>query len=180
MFLNNYKIIGIGPCLADGSQFRVTALLPRDISGLLPYLNAVLKFCAYEPFVPALTFRCKGSPVVLHPDRIIIGRLRQVDEAEEILDAAVGLINRVEKQKNSLRPEFLPKELTQPGEVYRLLPRTDCAECGELTCIAFTVRLVKGEKKAEDCPHLAPGAARKIHEIVDEMDDSPTLFKEQS
>lgn len=176
MFLRNYKIIGVGPCLADGAQFRVTALLSREISELLPYLNAALKFCAYEPFVPTLTFNCKGSPVVLHPDRIMIGKLRQVEDAEEILDAAVDFINRVNEQKKNLKPEYLPKELPQPMEIYPFLPGTDCGACGEAACTAFTVKLVKGEKKAEDCPHLTPAQAGKICGILEAMDDSSILF----
>lgn len=172
----DYKIIGIGPCLADGSQFRVTALLSGDITELMPYLNASMKFCAYEPFVPVLTLKCKGSPVVLHPDRAIAGKLREVDDAEEILDALVDFINRVEDQKERLRPEHLPKELPQPMEIYPLLPRTDCGACGEKTCLAFIVQLVKGEKAAEGCPHLTPVQAGKIYEILGEMDESGVLF----
>ncbi|MCL6635039.1 MAG: hypothetical protein K6T29_04635 [Peptococcaceae bacterium] len=175
MFLRGYKIIGVGPCLADGAQFRVTALLPRDISDLMPYLNAALTFCAYEPFGPTLTFKFKGSPVVLQPDRVTVGQLREVDMAEEVLDAVLEFVNRVHGQKERLKPEYTTKELPQPGEIYALLPRSNCGECGEATCIAFTVKLVKGEKRVEECARLSSGQAEKICAILETIDDSAVV-----
>jgi acetyl-CoA decarbonylase/synthase complex subunit gamma len=43
---------------------------------------------------------------------------------------------------------------TSPIEVYRLLPRTNCAECGEPNCMAFATRLVNRETALEACPPL--------------------------
>lgn len=41
-----------------------------------------------------------------------------------------------------------------PIDVYKLLPRTNCAECGEANCMAFATRLVNGEVAMEGCPPL--------------------------
>lgn len=78
MYLRDYRIVSVAPCLADGAQFKVTALLSDDISNLMPYLNAALKFCTYEPITSTLTFNCKGSPVI-QANRVIVGKLREVD-----------------------------------------------------------------------------------------------------
>ncbi len=43
---------------------------------------------------------------------------------------------------------------TSPIEVYRLLPRTNCGECGEPNCMAFATRLVNRELALEACPPL--------------------------
>ncbi|NLX48473.1 MAG: acetyl-CoA decarbonylase/synthase complex subunit gamma [Methanospirillum sp.] len=43
---------------------------------------------------------------------------------------------------------------TSPIEVYRLLPRTNCGECGEPNCMAFATRLVNREVSLESCPPL--------------------------
>lgn len=177
MYLQSYKIIGVGPCLADGTQFRVTALLSRDISELMPYLNAALKFCVYEFSSSTLTFKLKGNAVVLHPDRIIVGQLREVDDAEDILDAVIEFINHINVQKENIRPDYTIKELPQPKEVYNLLPKTNCSNCGEVTCIAFAVKLIKGEKKAEECPNLSSVQAERIYAILDTIDDSGTIFE---
>jgi tetrahydromethanopterin S-methyltransferase subunit A len=38
--------------------------------------------------------------------------------------------------------------------VYKLLPGTNCRECGEKTCRAFASKLVQWMKLPKDCPHL--------------------------
>ena len=39
-------------------------------------------------------------------------------------------------------------------DIYKLLPKTNCKECGLPTCMAFALALVKGEKHPKDCPPL--------------------------
>jgi acetyl-CoA decarbonylase/synthase complex subunit gamma len=41
-----------------------------------------------------------------------------------------------------------------PIDVYRLLPRTNCGECGEANCMAFATRLVNGEYQIKACSPL--------------------------
>lgn len=41
-----------------------------------------------------------------------------------------------------------------PIDVYTLLPRTNCKECGEANCMAFAAKLVSREVSIEDCPPL--------------------------
>ena len=45
------------------------------------------------------------------------------------------------------------KEIS-PIDVYKLLPKTNCGECGEANCMAFATRLVNGELVLSDCPPL--------------------------
>ncbi len=39
-------------------------------------------------------------------------------------------------------------------EILKYLPRTNCKECGEMTCMAFAARLVKKDISLEACPPL--------------------------
>ncbi len=54
------------------------------------------------------------------------------------------------------------KSITQlsPIDVYMLLPRTNCKECGEANCMAFAAKLVNREVALEECPPLL----KKEHE----------------
>ncbi|AGL02444.1 (Fe-S)-binding protein [Desulfoscipio gibsoniae] len=45
-------------------------------------------------------------------------------------------------------------QLTNPLEIYRLLPKTNCGACQTLTCLAFAAALINGQKSLRDCPHL--------------------------
>lgn len=57
-----------------------------------------------------------------------------------------------------------------PIDVYRLLPRTNCRECGEPNCMAFATRVVNGELTIEACPPLGKEEYRTAH------DDLSTLM----
>ncbi len=41
-----------------------------------------------------------------------------------------------------------------PLEIYALLPKTNCGECGIATCLAFAAAVLKGDKRPSDCPRL--------------------------
>jgi acetyl-CoA decarbonylase/synthase, CODH/ACS complex subunit gamma len=45
-------------------------------------------------------------------------------------------------------------KLNSPLQVYKYLPQTNCAECGEATCMAFASHLIDRSKKIEDCPPM--------------------------
>jgi acetyl-CoA decarbonylase/synthase, CODH/ACS complex subunit gamma len=67
-----------------------------------------------------------------------------------------------EKRKKSI------KEIS-PIDVYRLLPKTNCGECGEQNCMAFATRLVNGELLLSDCPPLHTTAYQESGEALDRL-----------
>jgi hypothetical protein len=50
-------------------------------------------------------------------------------------------------------------------EVLKRLPRTNCGDCGQPTCLAFATQVIKEGEDLEKCPHL-PEAARELEEAV--------------
>ncbi|MDD3042483.1 MAG: (Fe-S)-binding protein [Methanosarcinaceae archaeon] len=44
--------------------------------------------------------------------------------------------------------------MTNAMELYQLLPKTNCKECGKTSCMAFAVALLSRELTADDCPPL--------------------------
>ncbi len=45
-------------------------------------------------------------------------------------------------------------QLKNPMEIFMLLPRTNCRECREATCLAFAASVFQGKKNLDECPHL--------------------------
>jgi acetyl-CoA decarbonylase/synthase complex subunit gamma len=39
-------------------------------------------------------------------------------------------------------------------DIYKLLPKKNCKECGEPTCLTFAMKLASGKVKPEECPYL--------------------------
>lgn len=47
-----------------------------------------------------------------------------------------------------------PQKTVSALVVYKLLPGTNCQECGEKTCRAFASKLIQWMRLPKDCPHL--------------------------
>jgi hypothetical protein len=45
-------------------------------------------------------------------------------------------------------------QLTNAMEIFKILPRTNCRECGVPTCLAFAAAVFKGENRLADCSHI--------------------------
>jgi acetyl-CoA decarbonylase/synthase complex subunit gamma len=47
-------------------------------------------------------------------------------------------------------------------EIYKLLPQTNCKDCGFPTCLAFAMKLAAKQAQLKDCPHVSEEAANKL------------------
>lgn len=47
-------------------------------------------------------------------------------------------------------------------DIYKLLPKTNCRECGFVTCLAFAMQLAKKAVAIEKCPYLSEEAKRAL------------------
>jgi acetyl-CoA decarbonylase/synthase complex subunit gamma len=56
-----------------------------------------------------------------------------------------------------------------PIDVYKLLPRTNCKECGEENCMAFATKVVNREVPIEKCPPLLTKEFAKSYSQLKEM-----------
>ncbi|MFA7468721.1 MAG: (Fe-S)-binding protein [Desulfotomaculaceae bacterium] len=167
----NYQITGMAPCLADGAKVRVTALWNRDIGALLPYVNAVVKYATFDPERLTITIKYRGCPVILERRRVTLGQLADVDEAEDVMEDLVDFLRRVQDKKSEITPLNQPKAQPQVQEVIRMLPRTNCGQCGEPTCTAFALKLVLDRQKAENCLYLTGDETRAVLQVLESMDN---------
>jgi len=49
-------------------------------------------------------------------------------------------------------------------EIYKLLPQTNCKDCGFPTCLAFAMKLAAKQVELSDCPHVSEEAQAKLAE----------------
>ena len=47
-------------------------------------------------------------------------------------------------------------------DIYKLLPKTNCRECGFATCLAFAMQLAKKAVAIDKCPYLTPEVKDKL------------------
>ncbi|PKP59437.1 MAG: hypothetical protein CVT88_05485 [Candidatus Altiarchaeales archaeon HGW-Altiarchaeales-1] len=51
-------------------------------------------------------------------------------------------------------------------QLYKLLPKTNCGECTEKTCMAFAMKLMERGVKAEHCVQLKGDKLKKLREVI--------------
>lgn len=49
-------------------------------------------------------------------------------------------------------------------DIFKLLPKTNCQDCGVATCLAFAMKLAAGQAELEACPHLSAETRDKLEE----------------
>lgn len=47
-------------------------------------------------------------------------------------------------------------------EIYKLLPKTNCKDCGQPTCLAFAMQLAAGKASLDACPHASEEAKERL------------------
>jgi ArsR family metal-binding transcriptional regulator len=167
MILKSYtKKIFRPECNPAFESLHCIARLDEDISEVLPYLNAVLGGFEYLKDPPAVIFRSQGKFITVHGREIAINALRDEDEADRILEWLKREINVAWEKRASIEPRDEGAPRPRLIEILKLLPKTNCKQCGEPTCMVFAARMAEGVKGAESCP---PTSAENKQRIADYM-----------
>ncbi len=155
MLLKSYtKEIFRAKCNPGFQSVHCIAHLDQDISEIIPYLNTQLGGFEYFKDLPAVTFKNSGRLIAVHSDKIAINALKDEEEAEKILEWLKQEINETWENRAEITPSYESAPRPQIIEILKLLPRTNCRECGQPTCMVFSTLVAEGAKGIEDCPQL--------------------------
>jgi ArsR family metal-binding transcriptional regulator len=154
MFLHSYKITRTLPCLADPMKIRVIAEVSEEIQEVFPYLNAVLKGCIYNHPANTLTIRKDQKLITLLALHITLAKIEDEKEAEEILRWLKDLINDTYENRAKIEPNYSMAAELKALDIFKLLPGTNCKECGEPACLAFALKLAGQEAGILKCSPL--------------------------
>lgn len=157
MLLKNWRKELFHPeCNPSFSSYNCVAHLEQNIAEALPYLNTELGGDQYIDDPPSLTLRINGRLLTLHGDRIAINTLTDEAQADKILAWLQREINQAWERRHTIKPSRQSAPQPQLLECLKLLPGTNCGECGQPTCTVFASLLCQGAKGVEDCPQLEP------------------------
>jgi ArsR family metal-binding transcriptional regulator len=152
MLIKSYRLeIEVSKHSAEEFEYEAIAHLPVDITPALPYLNATIRSGDYLPDVPAFSWRKGSHKIGFWSDRIAADQLESREQAQEIIDELVEIVNSVWDRREQIKPDETPRENLQPLEIYRLLPRTNCKKCGENSCFNFALKLAAGQVELKSC-----------------------------
>jgi ArsR family metal-binding transcriptional regulator len=170
MLLINYtKEIFRPECNPEFESVHCIAHLDQDISAVLPYLNAVLGGFEYLKDPPAVILRSQGKLITVHRDKIAINALQDEAEADKILAWLKREINTAWDNRESIKPSYEGAPKPKVIEILKLLPKTNCKECGEATCMVFAARMAEGVKDPQDCPSVGAENKQQLEEYMSQF-----------
>ncbi len=161
MLLSGYtKEIFRSKCMPGAQSVHCYAYLNEDISNVIPYLNTVLGGVVFIKEPPSVTFKVHGKLIGVHAKKIAVNALKDENEADKILNWLQNEINATWEDHENIEPCFDSAKKPVMTEILKLLPKNNCKECGEPTCMVFAVKAMEGVKDENDCPGIT--AERKI------------------
>ena len=155
MLIEKYDLeVFTPPCEPGAERYAARARLVVDISEVLPYLNATLRGAVYHKAANALTWKKGGHNIAFHAYEIATSNAEDRDSAEKELKGLVDLVNRTWERRAEITPDHETHQRPTPMAIFKLLPQTNCKQCGDPTCYTFALKLAASQKILADCPPL--------------------------
>ncbi len=150
----SYSLDKILPCVADPSKIRVIVKIGRDFSDLFPYIKGYLRKGVYLSELPSFTFKREGKNITLYRDSMAITKLVDETEVVDVLKYMSSVVLEVIRCKDNIKPDYSAGRNISPLVIYKLLPKTNCRQCGEETCLAFIMKLLDEDATIAQCRAL--------------------------
>jgi ArsR family metal-binding transcriptional regulator len=177
MLVENYDLeVFTPPCEPGAERYAARARLTTDITEVLPYLNAILRGAIYYQTANALTWKKGGHNIAFHAYEIATSNVEDRDGAEKELKGLIDLVNRTWERRAEITPDVTTRQRPTPMAIYKMLPNTNCKQCGESTCYSFALKLATAQKRLSDCPPLAePKYAEKLAALEEIVIEAPSI-----
>ncbi len=144
-------------CMPGAMSVNGIARLDQDVGCVIPYLNAALGGHQYVKNPPAVTFQTEGRLISVQADRITVNAVKDREQALKIVEWMRREINETWDNRKKITPSYKSPEKPNVVKILKCLPKTNCGECREPTCMVFALRLAEGVKGMDACPYLEDG-----------------------
>jgi len=183
MLIEKYDLsVTTPPCEPGAERFNAVALFTTDIREVLPYLNATLRGAVYLAAAAAVTWKKGGHNIAFHARQIAVSNVPDRDAAIKEVEGLIKLVNRTWERRAEIEPDHETHQRPGLMDVYKLLPRTNCKACGEVSCFVFANKLVAGHVRLQDCPVLSePQYAEQQAQLADRLgEEIPAIGRRET
>jgi ArsR family metal-binding transcriptional regulator len=167
--LQEFLITHILPCVADPDKNRVIAEFSNDISAVFPFLNATVANLIYNPGANSVSIKRNGRLLTFYPRGASLAKVDGAQDAQAQLTWFQTVCNQTWQRRAAITPRYERRKTVDPLDVYQLLPRINCQECGQATCWAFAWELLFGDLTLAACPHLSDPDYREGGRRLEEL-----------
>ena len=161
------------PCAPGWALYSVKIILPGDISAVFPYLNAILDDTLYDQENHILIGSENDRRYAYRSNEIRVAGVADYAQARQVAGEVVDEVNRVWQERGNITPSFAERKLPMVIDIYRILPKTNCKQCGYATCLAYADDLRNGIAQLEQClPLSEPERAENRGQILNLLSSS--------
>lgn len=167
------NIIQVGPSpsinlLSRKCSYGARFAFRESVVQLFPLINAVIKGARYYRRPDYVRF-CYGEQLcVLYSHEGAFTPVADYAEAVEFLGQLLDFLQRIRERSHEIVPDHRLCTQASPLDILRLLPKSNCQDCGYLTCLAYAAALARQQTSPAVCPHLPkPVEENTVYQLTD-------------
>lgn len=138
------------PIANYGVYFKVA----NSISVLFPYLNAEIENAKFFENPESIQFIFDMAKCTVYPTEVIAVPFTDKKHALDFIERLITFFNDLYIRRGSIKPNYKKFKSISVVDVLKLLPGTNCKECGFTTCMAFAAALSQSKTTPDICPHF--------------------------
>jgi len=142
--------------------------LDCDMAILFPYLNAEIGGAQYFSKPECIKFMHNDHLCVLYPQEGAFTPAINHIDATDFLWEILKLIRDIARRSDEIIPNFRRHNSVSAVDIFRLLPGSNCRDCGYATCLAFAAALSRQKTFPVECPYLPnPIEEKSVFQVID-------------
>ncbi len=147
-----------------GAYFK----LDNNVRCLFPYINREIPDALYYDIPEYIQFKLDGVHCSLYPIEVMVAPFYDQDQALGFITHFIDFLNDLFDRKESLIPDYKKYKPVSILDIYKLLPGTNCKECGYASCMAYAAFLSKSETTTDQCPYfIQPISKNAVYPVYD-------------
>lgn len=139
-----------------------------DVSALFPYVNAVAKRAELHQTPHFIRFLYEDRFCVLYPRAGLVTPVEDRVQARSFLERLIAFLNDISSRRHEITPNHRIHRRVSVLNILKLLPKTNCGQCGYASCMAFAAALSLQESVPERCPYIqSPLGEQAFYPVYD-------------
>lgn len=167
------QIIQVGPAgytssVPHNKCYGAKFSLQESAESLFPYINAVIKGAKLSTKPPFIKFMYREHLCVLNGHEGAFTPVTDYAEASAFLRQLLEFFQELDENSCKITPNHRVYRPASPLDILKLLPKSNCQDCGFATCLAFAAALSRQYTSPTGCPYLPkPLEERSVFQVTD-------------